>query len=122
MKRRQFDLLVEEALQKIPRRFRDALENVEIVVEDWPDPDVMEEVNGDPESIVYGLFTGTPITERSFSDWGDLPAMIHIYQKPLEEDFPDRRDLVREIEITLVHEIAHFMGFDENTLREYGYD
>lgn len=122
MKQRQFDLLVEEALRKIPETFRNAMTNVEIVVEDWPDPEVMEEVNGDRASVVYGLFTGRPITEQSFSDWGDLPAMIHIYQKPLEEDFPDRQDLVREIEITLAHEIAHFMGFDEDTLREYGYD
>jgi len=122
MKRREFDRLVEQALGRIPEQFRGALKNVEIIVEDWPDPDLMEELNGDPDFIVYGLFTGTPITERSFSDWGELPAMIHIYQKPLEEDFPDREELVREIEITLVHEIAHFMGFDEDTLHEYGYD
>lgn len=122
MKRIEFDHLVQEALRKIPREFRDAMENVEIVVEDWPDPGLMEEVTGDPDEVLYGLFTGTPLPERHFDDWGGPPALIHIYQKPLEEDFPDRKELVREIEITLAHEIAHFMGFDEETLREYGYE
>ncbi len=122
MKRADFDRLVEEAVRKIPRQFRDAMENVEIIVEDWPDPELMEEVCGDPEAVLYGLFTGKALTERSFDDVGELPAMIHIYQGPLEEDFPDRAELLREIEITVVHEIAHFMGFDEETLRDYGYE
>jgi predicted Zn-dependent protease with MMP-like domain len=122
MKRSEFDRLIKEALRKIPQQFRDAMENVEVVVEDWPDPALMEEVTGDPDEVLYGLFTGTPLPERHFDDWGNLPALIHIYQKPLEEDFPNRGELVREIEIALAHEIAHFMGFDEDTLREYGYE
>ena len=122
MRRSQFDALVEKALARIPKRFRDAMENVQIIVEDWPDPELMEEVTGDPDGIVYGLFTGTPITERRFDDWGDLPAMIQLYRGPLIEDFPDHEELVREIEMTLAHEIAHYMGFDEGILAEYGYD
>ena len=122
MKRSQFDALVESALRNIPHRFRDALENVEIVVEDWPDPALMEEVTGDPDGLVYGLFTGRALTDRQFGDWGDLPSLIYLYRRPLEEDFPDPNELAREIEITLVHEIAHFMGLDEEILKEYGYD
>ena len=122
MKRSSFDRMVEEAVGKIPKLFRDAMDNVEIVVEDWPNPDLMEEVTGERGEVLYGLFTGTPLPERHFDDLGNLPALIHIYRKPLEEDFPDHEDLVREIEVTLAHEIAHFMGFDEETLREYGYE
>jgi predicted Zn-dependent protease with MMP-like domain len=122
MRQTEFDRLVESAIRKIPQRFRDVLDNLEIVVEDWPDPDLMEEVTGDRAAVLYGLFTGRPITERSFDDWGELPALIHIYQGPLEEDFPDRQELIREIEVTVVHEIAHYMGFDEQILEEYGYD
>jgi predicted Zn-dependent protease with MMP-like domain len=122
MRHKDFERLVEQALRKIPQRFREAMENIEVVVEDWPDPELMEEVTGDADGMVYGLFTGKPLTERRFDDWGDLPALIHIYQGPLEEDFPDRDDLVREIEVTVVHEIAHYMGFDEEILRRYGYD
>ena len=121
MRRVEFEALVESALRKIPRRFRNALQNIGIVVEDWPDPALMAEVTGDREEVVYGLFTGRPLTERHYDDWGDLPALIHIYQGPLEEDFPDHRELEREIEVTLVHEIAHYLGIDEETLDKYGY-
>ena len=122
MDRGKFDALVSEALRKIPRRFHDAMKNLEIVVEDWPDPNLMEEITGDRQEMLYGLFVGTPLPEQSFDDWGALPPVIRLYQGPLEEDFPDPKELEREIEITLVHEIAHFMGFDEEILTEYGYD
>ena len=121
MKHNAFDDLVQKALARIPRQFRDAMENIEIVVEDWPDPGLMEEVTGDRNAILYGLFTGKPLPLHSSGDWGDPPNLIFLYRRPLEEDFPDSEDLEREIEITLVHEIAHYMGFDEDTLREYGY-
>jgi len=121
MKRAEFEALVESALRRIPRRFRDAMQNLGIIVEDWPDPDLMEEVTGDRDEVLYGLFTGRPLTERRYDDWGELPSMIHIYQKPLEEDFPNRDELEREIEITLAHEIAHYLGIDEETLDRYGY-
>src|SRR5262249_25123116 len=100
----------------------DALENVQIVVEDWPDPGLMEEVTGDLDGLVYGLFTGKPITDRRFDDWGDLPSTIYLYRRPLEEDFPDPKELTREEEITLLRGIANFMGLDEEILKEYGYD
>ena len=122
MNRHRFEQLVKMALDRIPLPFRQAMENVAIVVEDWPDPDLMEEVTGDPEEVVYGLFTGTPLPERHFEASGDLPAVITIYRRPLLEDFPDQCDLVEEIEITLVHEIAHFMGMDEDAIREHGYE
>jgi predicted Zn-dependent protease with MMP-like domain len=121
MKRSAFDELVQKALRRIPQRFRDAMHNIEIVVEDWPDPDLMEEVTGDREAILYGLFTGRPLPLRSVNDWGELPSLIYLYRGPLEQDFPDPEELAREIEITLVHEIAHYMGFDEDILEEYGY-
>ena len=121
MKRSQFDQLVQQAFERIPPEFRAALENLEIVIEDWPDPELMEDVTGDPDAALYGLFTGTPLPERRFDDVAPLPAVIRLYQGPLEEDFPNRKELVREIEITLVHEIAHFLGFDEAKLEEYGY-
>jgi len=121
MKRTVFDQIVQSAIRRIPVVFREAMANVEIVVEDWPLPELMEEVTGDAEGAVYGLFTGTPLPERRFDDLVQLPALIHLYRGPLEEDFPDPSDLAREIEITLVHEIAHFMGFDEESLEEYGY-
>ena len=121
MKRAEFESLVESALRRIPRRFRDAMHNLGIVVEDRPDPDLLEEAGLKRGQSLYGLFTGRPLTDRRHDDWGELPSMIHIYQRPLEEDFPDREELEREVEITLVHEIAHYLGISEETLEEYGY-
>lgn len=122
MRRSEFDQVVQSALQRLPGLFRDALANVAILVEDWPDPDLMGEITGDPETILYGLFSGRPLTQRHYDDWGDPPAVIHIYRKPLEEDFPERQELEREIEVTVAHEIAHYMGIDEETLAAYGYE
>lgn len=96
--------------------------NVAVVVEDWPDPGLMEEVTGDPDEVLYGLFDGVALPDRSLDDSGDLPALIRIYRGPLEEDFPSRKELEYEVEVTLVHEIAHFMGLDEEAIREYGYE
>ena len=122
MSRRAFEKLVEKALERLPEEFRQVLDNLAIVIEDWPDPAIVEEITGDPEEVLYGLFTGTPLPERRFDDSGDLPPVIALYQGPLEEDFLERAELAREVEITLVHELAHFMGFDEDAVRKYGYE
>ena len=122
MRRRAFEKLVEKALERLPEEFRQALANLAIVIEDWPDPAIVEEITGDPEEVLYGLFTGTPLPERRFDDSGDLPPVIALYQGPLEEDFSERVELAREVEITLVHELAHFMGFAEDAVRKYGYE
>ena len=122
MSRRAFEKLVEKALERLPEEFRQALDNLAIVIEDWPDPAIVEEITGDSEEVLYGLFTGTPLPERRFDDSGDLPAVIALYQGPLEEDFIKPAELAREVEITLVHELAHFMGFDEDVVRQYGYE
>ncbi len=122
MRRRAFEKLVEKALLRLPEEFRQVLDNLAIVVEDWPDPELVEEITGDREEVLYGLFTGTPLPERRLEDSGDLPPVIALYQGPLEEDFPDQGELAREVETTLVHELAHFMGFDEDAVRKYGYE
>jgi predicted Zn-dependent protease with MMP-like domain len=122
MMREEFKRLVSAALERIPDEFRMAMQNVQVVVEDWPDASLMEEVTGDPDEVLYGLYTGTPLPERT-ADYGNTtPDVITLYQGPLQEDFPDREELIYEIEVTLVHEIAHYFGFDEDTIERYGYD
>ena len=122
MHRTEFESLVEKALEQIPTHFRQAMQNVAILVEEWPDPDVVEEITGCRGELIYGLFSGTPLSEQHIEDSGVLPPVIAIYQGPLVEDFPELDELIAEIKITLVHEIAHFMGLDEEAVRAYGYD
>ena len=122
MRRNEFEAIVHQSLARIPEEFRAALDNVAIVIESWPDPQEMADMYGDPDELVYGLYRGTPLTEKNSGDAGALPDMIVLYQGPLEEDFPDREELIREIEITVVHEIAHHFGFGEESLERFGYD
>ena len=89
----------------------------------WSKPrPTVEEITGSRDELIYGLFSGTPLSDQHIEDSGNLPSVIEIYKGPLVEDFPDLDELVAEIEITLVHEIAHFMGLDEEAVRAYGYD
>jgi predicted Zn-dependent protease with MMP-like domain len=106
----------------IPEPFRQAMANLVVVIDDWPDPDAMAAMYGDRNELVYGLFEGTPLSERGAADSGELPAMIHLYRCPLQQEWPDPRDLERQVKVTLVHEIGHFMGMDEATIRQLGYE
>jgi predicted Zn-dependent protease with MMP-like domain len=122
MNRKSFEKLVRHALDRIPAEFQAAMKNVAIVVRSRPGPEARTEREDDEEDVLYGLFQGVPLPDRTTDDSGMPPDVIFLYQKSLEDDFPDRRDLVREIEITIVHEIAHYFGLDEESLAHYGYD
>ena len=122
MKRQAFAKLVQLALDRIPEEFQAALKNLAIVIEDHPSPKIIKEMTDGPDETLYGLYQGVPLPERGADYSGTTPDVIILYQKPLEEDFPNRRDLIREIETTLVHEIAHYFGFGEEVLERYGYD
>lgn len=122
MTTKSFEALVRKAIDRIPSEFQAAMKNIAILIEDWPGPEAADLLDGDPEGALYGFYQGIPLPERTADDSGMLPDVIYLYRKPLEEDFPDPEDLIREIEITLVHEIAHYFGFDEEILARYGYD
>ena len=106
-----FEDHVRRALDSLPSGLREAMSNVEIVVE--------EENPEDPD--IFGLYLGIPLPDRH--DYaGVLPDKIAIYRRPLEEEFGDDPDLlVDEIRITVVHEIAHHFGIDEERLAELGW-
>ena len=106
-----FDDVVRAALDELPSEIAAGLRNVAVVVE--------EENAEDPD--LYGLFEGVPLTEGG-PDAGDLPNRIAIYRRPLEADFPDEDELRDEIRITVLHELAHYFGLDEDRLAELGYD
>ena len=106
-----FEDHVRAALDELPPDLASALENVAVVVED-EHPD-------DPD--LFGLYHGVPLPERGDMS-GQLPDKISIYRIPLEESFPDPDELREEIRITVLHELAHYFGLDEERIAELGYD
>lgn len=118
MSRDEFKRLVEEALQDIPPRFRREMQNIAIVVEDEPSPEVLEEMEIEPPDSLYGLYQGTPLPERSWGHGNVLPDRVTLYQKPIEEDSEDHEDVIVCIAETLIHEIGHYFGLSEEEIEE----
>jgi predicted Zn-dependent protease with MMP-like domain len=113
-----FEKLVEEALREIPKRFRQAMHNVAVVVEDEPPQDVLDELEIPPGETLLGLYQGTPITERGWGHGNTLPDRISIYQGPIEdacEDDDEIRDCIAE---TVIHEFGHYFGMSEEQIEE----
>ncbi|HEU4343143.1 MAG TPA: metallopeptidase family protein [Candidatus Binatia bacterium] len=109
-------------LDKLPRRFRERLHNVEIVVEARPAKDLLRSVGLDPRSdTLYGLYQGVPLPERSEFYPPILPDKISIFSEPLLRDFADPEELREQIRTTLLHEIAHYFGFDDDEIDKLGY-
>jgi predicted Zn-dependent protease with MMP-like domain len=119
MKRREFEKLVEEALQTIPQDFRDAIRNMAIVVEQEPSPELLEEMEIDPPDTLLGLYQGTPLPERSWSESGSLPDRVTLFQGPIEDVADGEPDaIICEIGETLIHEIGHYFGLSEEEIEE----
>jgi predicted Zn-dependent protease with MMP-like domain len=106
-----FDEQVRAALDSLPAHLASALQNIAVVVED--------ENPEDPD--LFGLYHGVPLPERGDMG-GMLPDKISIYRIPLEETFSDPEELREEIRITVLHELAHYFGLDEERIAELGYD
>ena len=115
----RFEALVGRALRRIPPPFSEALAEVAIVIEDEPTDDQLAENGLDPDDTLYGLYEGVPRTEYG-ADWVAAPNKISIFRLPLEEDFPDPEDLADEVRITVIHELAHHLGIDDDRLDDLG--
>lgn len=118
---RRFEELVDEALATIPMPFAAALEEVAIVIDDEPTPDQLTQSEIDNGDTLYGLYEGTPRTEWG-ADWLPEPNRIVLFRLPLEADFADPDDLADEVWVTVVHELAHHLGIDEERLHALGID
>jgi predicted Zn-dependent protease with MMP-like domain len=118
MNRAAFERLVSDALTRIPRRFRDALTNLVIVVEDEPSVDLLQEMEVEPPDTLLGLYQGTPLTERRWDHGNTLPDRILLFQGPLERESDGEDDLVIAIGETLIHEVGHYFGMSEEQIEE----
>ena len=120
MDRAQFIALVHKALRDVPPPFKEHLKQVDIVVKRRPTPDDLADAELGPGESMYGFYRGIPLTERDGGYNLVAPDVIDIYQEPLEDDFPDEAELIAEIRTTVLHELAHFFGIDDDRLEELG--
>ena len=118
MDRAAFEQRVADALASIPRKFRDAMQNIAIVVEDEPSRELLDDMEIEPPDTLLGLYQGTPLTERSWGYGNTLPDRVLIFQGPHERDSEDEEDLVVCIAETLIHEIGHYFGMTEEQIEE----
>ena len=119
---REFDRAVQLAILRIPPPIRKHLDNLVISVQKRPPPELLEEMGLPPDEPLLGVYTGASLMERSHFDMLQYPDTIQIFQEPLEEMCETLDELEEEIEITVVHEVAHFIGMTEEELYELGYE
>lgn len=116
----EFEQLVVEALDKLPDYFQQKLQNIEVVVADWPTPAELQAVGLKPGHLLFGLYQGIPLTRRSSHYGLVLPDKITIYRLPIEQVCRTREQLIQRVQHTVQHEIAHHFGISDDRLRELG--
>jgi len=116
-----FDAIVQKAIGRIPLEIREHLDNLIISVRKRPSKRMLKEMDLPPDETLLGLFQGVSLTERSVISPPLLPDTILLFQEPIEEMCETLEELEEQIEITLVHEVAHFVGMSEERLAELGY-
>jgi predicted Zn-dependent protease with MMP-like domain len=114
----EFEAAVQDALDSIPDKLARAMDNVAVFIEDVYVPKPGE----DPDTVLLGLYEGVPLTERdSWWDAGSLPDRITIFREPILDICASREDVIHEVAVTVVHEIAHHFGIDDDRLHELGW-
>jgi predicted Zn-dependent protease with MMP-like domain len=120
MDRRVFEQLVAEAVNALPVTFQAALDNVQVVVENWPDPETMRQAGIGHPAELLGFYHGIPRTKRTRHYGLVLPDKISIYQRPIEMRCRTAEEVRTTVHHVLRHEVAHHFGLDDDRLREIG--
>lgn len=115
---KSFERLVQQALEDLPDEFAERLENVAVVVEEEPDPEELEEMGLDPQQDadeLFGLYQGVPLIERE-SSYSALPDRIVIYRGPILRACDSPQEVVREVKLTVIHELGHHFGLSDEEM------
>lgn len=117
MDRTAFEELVQRALRRLPRKFKQQLENIAVQVEDRPSQETLEDM-GITSGTLFGLYHGVPLTERGWNYGNVLPDRIVIYQRPIEGAAVSSGEIEEIVQDTVMHEIGHYFGFDDQELSD----
>jgi predicted Zn-dependent protease with MMP-like domain len=112
----EFASLVEKALEELPEEFGELLDNVVVLVEEEPDPEDLEALGLEPGEDLFGLYQGTSRLERDSFYSAALPDRILIYRGPILRHCANRREVIREVRDTVVHELGHYFGMEEDQM------
>jgi predicted Zn-dependent protease with MMP-like domain len=118
---KDFDRIVKKAIRSIPEEIQQYLDNIVISVKKRPSKKMLQEMGLSPEEPLLGVYDGVSLMDRSATSPPLFPDSIILFQEPLEEMCETIQELEEEIEITVVHEVAHFVGISEERLEELGY-
>jgi predicted Zn-dependent protease with MMP-like domain len=111
----EFEALVEQALEGLPAEFAELLDNVAVLVEEEPDPEDLSAMGFGPGEELFGLYQGVPLSQRD-SFYSALPDRVIIYRGPILRHCASRREVVREVRDTVVHELGHYFGMEEDEM------
>ncbi len=118
MEKSEFETLVAEALARLPERFAQRLENIDIVVEDKPSRGLLNEMHVGRDSTLLGIYQGVPLSRRGFYYGNVLPDRIVLYMGPILREGGDTEDIAERVRSVVIHEIGHYFGLSDEELRE----
>lgn len=116
-----FETLVIDVLDGLPEPILNKMENIDVVIEDWPSQDQLDEAGLDEDGTLYGLYEGVPLTARDSGYFLIAPDKITIFKRPIESTCDSQEEIADQVRITVIHEIAHHFGIGEDRLAELGW-
>jgi predicted Zn-dependent protease with MMP-like domain len=117
----EFAALVQEALDTLPEEFAGRLENLSVEVQSLPSPELMRLYNIRGRRSLLGLYVGTPLTHKSVMAPWEYPEAIYIFQNNIQRISRSREEVIAQVRATVLHEIAHHFGMEDDELDEIGY-
>lgn len=123
MERDEFEWIVERAFERLPENFKEAVDNVGILVEDLPSEEIVKKMHLRSRRMLLGLYQGVPLNQRGswYGMTGVIPDKISLYQKNIEAVCSTDDEIEEKIVEVLIHELGHYFGMDENEIRDAGY-
>jgi predicted Zn-dependent protease with MMP-like domain len=122
MTKEEFRRIAQRALRRLPEEFRPYVADCMLIIRRRPSPRLLREMEVPEEDALYGLYEGSALTERRHDDMPSLPPRVILFYEPLLEECETEKELIRQIQVTVLHEIGHHLGLDEERLAELGYE